>query len=320
VLDQEVLERYAPIVYFHPFERYFPCSLEWLLPHCCLRHTRGSLRILQPTQKDLLANWQADHPQGSTPYLDISSSGYGGHLESAPCYVAVQEWDECYEMTYLMLYAYQGPQTAHWHLSRRPYDCLIRDFGRHQGDLEWVSLSLDKSSLHPLEIGLQAHGRVRVVPWSQCPRQQDHPLVRSALHGHSCALQGEPDRVVQRRLGGVLSICDLYSSAGQIWRPQVRRIGLDAGGEPISDEVWAKFQGRLGRAMDNHFRRMTRLDGEPMGLVPRLLGRLLRLAEVQGWLPRHIRHAEGTPAPGDPGRWFIHGPRMSGKPLRGCPY
>lgn len=315
---QDLLERYAPIVHFHPRERYFPCSLEWLLQHCCLRHTRTSLRILRPTQADLLTHWQAYHPDGSTPYLDISSSGYGGHLESAPSYVTVQEWDRCYEVTYLMLYPYQGPQTARWHWAGRAYDCMILDFGRHQGDLEWVSLSLDKDSLQPFEVGLQAHGKVRTVAWKSCPKDGDRPLIRAALHGHASALQGEPDRVVHRRLGP-LSICDLYGD-GQVWRPRVRRIGLDERGEPISAEVWAKFQGRIGRALDNHFRRLTRLDGEPMGLLPRLLGRLVRLAEVRGWLPQSIRHAEGTPGPGDPGRWFMHGPRRSGSPLRQCPY
>lgn len=320
LLSQALLERYAPVVHFHPLERYFPCSLDWLLSHCCLRHTRSCLRILQPSQRDLLTHWQAYHPGGSTPYLDIAASGYGGHPESAPLYVTVQEWDDCYEATYLMLYAYQGPQTAHWHWSRYPYDCLIRDFGRHQGDLEWVSLTFDKASLQPREIGLQAHGKVRAVPWSNCPRTQDHPLVRVALHGHACALQGEADRVVHRRLGGLLSICDLYSDGGKVWRPPLRLLGLNEQGEPISQEVWAKFQGRIGRPLDNHFRRLTRLDGEPVGLLPRILGRLIRLAEVRGWLPRFIRQAEGTPALGDPGRWFNHGQKRSGNPLRQCPY
>lgn len=320
MLSQQLLKRYAPIVAFHPSERYFPCSVEWLLSHSCLRHSRTALRILKPTQTDLLTHWQAHHPSGSTPYLDISPSGYGGNLEQAPLYVTVQEWDHCWEITYLMLYAYQGAQTARWHLSRRPYDCLIRDFGRHQGDLEWICVTLDKERLEPMEIGLQAHGRVRTVAWAGCPRQGDRPLVRVALNGHACALQGEPDRVVHRRLGGLLSICDLFASDGPVWRPALRLVGLDEQGQPLNDEVWAKFQGRLGRPLDNHFRRLTRLDGAPMGLLPRLLGRLVRLAEVRGWLPQSIRHAGGTPGLGDPGRWFIHGTRRSGNPLRQCPY
>ena len=319
MLSPEVLERFAPIVYFHPLERYFPCSLEWLLQHCCLRHTRAALRVLRPTQADLLTHWQAHHPDGSTPYLDIAASGYGGHLDSAPCYVTVQEWDSCYEITYLMLYAYQGAQTAHWHWSRRPFDCLIRDFGRHQGDLEWVCVCLEKHNLEPREVGLQAHGQVRAVPWRSCPHEGDRPLIRVALHGHASALRGEPDRVVHRRLGP-LTICDLYQDGGPVWRPALRRLGLDESGEPLGAEVWAKFQGRIGRSLDNRFRRLTRLDGQAPGLLPRLLGWLARAAEVRGWLPAAIRRAEGTPAPGDPGRWFVHGPRRSGEPLRRCPY
>ena len=66
--------------------------------------------------------------------------------------------------------------------------------------------------------------------------------------------------------------------------------------------------------------RLTRLDGGPMGLLARLLGRFVRAAEVRGWLPEAIRQAEGTPGPGDPGRWFIHGKRRSGNPLRQCPF
>ena len=319
MLSQEVLDRYAPIVCFHPLERYFPCSLEWLLQHCCLRHTRTSLRILRPTQADLLTHWQAYHPEGSTPYLEIAASGYGGQLASAPCYVTVQEWDRCYEITYLMLYAYQGAQTAHWHWSRRPFDCVIRDFGRHQGDLEWVSVCLDKQTHEPLEVGLQAHGKVRVVPWVACPREGDHPRVRAALHGHASALCGEANRVVHRRIGP-LSICDLFEDGGEVWRPELRRLGLDENGQPLGGEVWAKFQGRIGRSLDNHFRRLTRLDGEPLGLLPRFLGWLVRAAEVRGWLPAEIRQAEGTPGPGDPGRWFVHGQKRSGNPLRRCPY
>lgn len=319
LLEQELLDRHAPIVAFHPLERYFPCSLEWLLQHCCLRHTRTALRILRPAAGDLLTHWQADLPQGSTPYLDISSSGYGGQLEEAPCYGTVQEWDNCYEITYLMLYAYQGSATACWRWSWKPYDLLIRDFGRHQGDLEWVSVCLDKQNLQPLEIGLQAHGKVRAVPWGLCPREGERPLIRSALHGHASSLLGEPDRVVQRRVGP-LDICDLYGRGGAVWRPGVRRVGLDEHGEPLGEELWAKFQGRIGRSLENRFRRLTRLDGEPLTLGPRMLGQLVRWAQARGWLPNWIGQAEGTPGPGDPGRWFMHGTRRSGLPLRQCPY
>ena len=319
LLDSTILERYAPLVSFHPNERYFPCSVEWLLAHACLRHTRNSLCIWQPTQADLLQHWRAYHSEGSTPYLDISCAGYGGNLKEAPLYVAVQEWDYCFEITYLMLYAFQGPQTACWRLSRRPYDCLIDDLGRHQGDLEWVCVTLDKQRLEPTEIGLQAHGRVRTVDWAQCPRQAERPLVRVALHGHACALQGEADQVVHRRLG-ILNICDLYGSGGPVWHPQLRRVGLDEAGEPISEEVWVKFQGRLGRPLDNHFRSITRLDGAPPGAIPRLLGKLVRGLDRSGWLPPALCRAEGTAALGDPGRWFVHGTRPGGNPLRQCPY
>lgn len=64
------------------------------------------------------------------------------------------------------------------------------------------------------------------------------------------------------------NIIDLVSKkAGAAWTPynsenQLVPIGLDTNGNPINEEVWAKFSGRIGNNRINNFSSATYANGQ----------------------------------------------------------
>ncbi len=45
--------QYSPIIYIHSEERYFPCSINWLLNYSTLIDFNDNTRISKPTHKDI---------------------------------------------------------------------------------------------------------------------------------------------------------------------------------------------------------------------------------------------------------------------------
>lgn len=65
---------------------------------------------------------------------------------------------------------------------------------------------------------------------------------------------------------GVAEVIDLLSQAGNEWRPfdladGIKAIGLDASGQPINDQLCAKYAGRLGDQRHNNLTSATYVNG-----------------------------------------------------------
>lgn len=279
------IEELAPILHFHTREKYFPCSLEWLLQHSWLRHSRLPLAWERPDCQALVCYRQAEYSLDFFPYLEIDAGARGGQrLGQSPLYYLVQEWDNCLEVVYLVLYAFQGGQTAR--LAGR--DCLLNDLGQHEGDLEWTTVVLHKESAEVLAVGFSAHGRTLYYPPGRCQWQHGRPLVWVSLNGHATAPDCHPRVQFEAPM---LRVLDLFSAQGPRWQPTCL---VDLRAQP-----WSVFEGRLGRDRLNRVTVLTGLDGRPL---PGPLQALARLAEKH--LPLALRRGEGTPAPFAPGRLF----------------
>ena len=264
----DVVKQFAPIVIFSQYEAYFPCSIEHLLGgENCQLQVDGGPTINNPTQHDLY-----EYPQGAN-HVIIDPSQYAGTLKTdpggTPLYYAVQEFDDGIEIDYIFLYAYQGGQTF-WATAPYPFDPVTWTYGVHQGDLERIAVRLVPAAgggYRLLEVCYERHGDETWFPRGQVPMQDGRIVVCSAMYGHSStnalkqvtgAHKGCP--VVDDGNYLALQVVSVLASEptppeALVWNPAkdspLVQIGLDWNGEPVNDQVWAKYAGHLGKLQQN---------------------------------------------------------------------
>ena len=323
IITREQAARFAPIISFHVNERFFPCSIDWLLRRSTLRNKDDQgFALRHPQQQDLLTH------SGGRYFLDIEAAANPGQplLEqqvTAPMYVAAQEWDDCIEITYAMLYAYQGGQTCRGLKPDDYFNAVVDNYGHHQGDLEWVSVLASKDYERLLAVGYASHGHVTYYRPQDCLIEGTHPRARAALNGHA-SLNGKnknpEDWVKTDGVPLVVDIIDLISEAGPAWAPyrspetMLAIIGLDQDGKPVSDQLWAGFRGRLGIHQENDFTAATQVNGQPLPRQQDDFAKLIiGLGKATGMLPESLRSGDGPEGPG--ARDFVQGLRRQGNRL-----
>lgn len=322
VITREQAARFAPIVTFHPDEKHFPCSVDWLLQRAQLRkRDDADFHISAPPQAALAEFNSGDY------FLDVSAEAWPGEAlddkhVTTPMYVAAQEWDDCIEITYVMLYAYQGGQTCVG-LIGELFHAIANHYGKHQGDLEWVAVRVSKDYEQVHSVGYAAHGHVTYYAPQDCLMEGRHPLVRAALSGHAShnGKDRKPqDWVYSYQLPEVFGITDLFADSGAIWAPHrqpdrmLEIIGLDDAGVPVSDQVWARFRGRLGKREEIRFVNATRLDGGELRFDQTIVVHtIVALGKVLNLIPEDLSEGVGPEGPG--ARDFVQGLRRQGAVL-----
>ena len=242
--------------------------------------------IAHPRQEDLAA-----HKAGGY-HLDIEEAAYPGQIDgeeiAAPMYFTVQTAaDHSYvDITYVMLYAFQGGQPCRAHTPFTDFNCIVWDYGRHQGDLEWVTVRLDRNLSAIQSVGYACHGSIEADHgggwWPTDPdparggatylREGERPIVRVTRNGHSCRNgwnTGSDIGWVTTTGAVVVDILDLFSNLDSCptWRPfdpghpgGLVPLGLTADGQPVN-EPWALFAGRIGRLERNSYKYATYVNG-----------------------------------------------------------
>jgi len=165
---EAIVKRYAPLVRLHQNERYFPCGIEYLLQNSVLRN-EGDFERNDPTQADLQKYCETGY------YVEVNSSQYGGMIENgkvtAPIYYAIQEYADSIQISYLMLYAYQGAQTCRQLLFGNEFNFVANTLGVHQGDLELVVVTLAPNGpgeYRVASVGYEAHGHMKYLRVPTC--------------------------------------------------------------------------------------------------------------------------------------------------------
>jgi hypothetical protein len=322
IITHEQAARFAPVVGFHVNENFFPCSIDWMLERSTLRNKEdGGFHRHQPKQSDLAEF--SEHKY----FLDIDHAAWHGQpldgkKVTAPMYVAAQEWDDCIEITYVMLYAYQGGQTCRGLKIGQHFNAITNDYGKHQGDLEWVTVQVSKDYEKVLGVGFASHGDVAYYAPQDCLMEGTHPHVRVALNGHAC-INGKNknpnDWIITYEIPAAVAVIDLITEPNATWAPHLHPaamlhiIGLD-NGQPLSDQVWARFQGRLGIDQENNFKRATEVDGSPLSSSQEAFADLIiGIGTALGKIPDSMRHGVGPEGPG--ARDFVNGLRRQGSRL-----
>jgi hypothetical protein len=189
----EQVQRFAPEVRFHAAERFFPVSALSL----------------------------AFEPGRPHPFVP------------APMYVSVEPCADasCIDLRFVMLYAYNGPQTLRTARGYDDFNLLASGLGEHAGDVETVTVRVTPDLESVLSVRFDAHGRGRRFGREQVAFVNDpvtgrptHPIVRAALHSHAmynAMERSHQDWVMQHQVAGVLSAVDLVGSddGGARWQP-----------------------------------------------------------------------------------------------------
>lgn len=221
----------CPTVVFHESEQFFPCSVDHLLKDSSLiRRRRGvpdgtnDFHVGDATLQELATYLNDDQYEN---FLDIFPTQYSGHapvggIVNAPVYIAFVETEDLFvDVYYIFLYAYQGSQTFRCTPPiAKHFNCIAREYGRHQGDLEHFIVRTDPSFSAVLSVAYEAHGQ---LAWyfpgdasSPCPAlpagvtlikgegvqcaagdypvQDGHPLVYASLLNHGNYFLEQPTR------------------------------------------------------------------------------------------------------------------------------
>jgi hypothetical protein len=234
----------------------------------------GFAGIKSPKQSDLAA-----HSDGGY-FLEVNPAAYRGQIENgkvtAPIYYTVQEAVDHVDITYIMLYANQAGQPSRALRAGTDFNCILEAYGDHQGDLEWLVVRLSADLLTVKQVGYEAHGEVTFYNPGAYQAEDGRAVVRAARCGHACRNGFGMNPIDWINLGGqpgIAEVIDLISQGGNVWRPfeqpdGVRAIGLDATThQPINDQLWAKYSGRLGDQRHNNLDSATYVNGHNLNTL-----------------------------------------------------
>lgn len=194
---RQVAEDFGPLVHLASGERFEPTTADHFISNSVLMFTPAANCphpvIAEPVDAARLSagyvateaadkcsgskkTWQSNQPSRPTDrdgvgfYLDIDASAHNGIGTTAPAYV--QYKDQSYVM-YWLLYAY----------NQQPVGAVDQLFD-HEGDWERVAVLLDAAD-KPTDVVYFGHGGQCRIPWSQAPKEGNHPIAYSAKGTHA---------------------------------------------------------------------------------------------------------------------------------------
>ena len=196
----ELWRTYAPRVFFDPQERYLPTSVEHIVEHATLHSNGFAYTDLTVDSPELTAADPGDH-------LTIDTAAWGGmapvahpelsgHLLSeAPMYVTQETKADTIEITYWMVYAYNGCALAqvksHGVWFARIWRSAVTEIfewcpgGTHQGDIERVRVEVDRSTHQPISVTFRRHSKETTLAWNEVGKTGTHPHVFPGLNSHA---------------------------------------------------------------------------------------------------------------------------------------
>jgi hypothetical protein len=301
-LTPEHLLRFAPKVTFHPSERHFPCSIEWMLSDAVLRR-RSDPNFLRELKGDPNLLGDGDPANGEDYYVDINPSRYHGFQPDqygrihAPMYVAVQFLGPFIDINYFFLYAFQSSQPINVMNPLKNFRCTAHDFARHAGDLETITVRVFATRPDVIcAVGYEQHGTKHWYGVGEFESEGDRPVVRAALNlhpsynGQGYNQSGDDWHILAE--DDFLDIVDVIRrDSGAVWAPhedsELVLIGRDdKTGQPLTDAKWVTFTGRFGTKWQNSLTKVTALDNGPLeGWQAAQVAAMTTIAEILGKLP-----------------------------------
>lgn len=280
--EQQIIDRFSPVVKLHPAEHFFPTDVHTFANHSVLMydHTESHHRCVVVEETSGAATLHAQtHPAdasctlrgkcthsgplmysrndgnisdgGSRFYQKIRSEEYyfgadGVNVKDVPAYAHVHP---AANNAHAGLIAVQF-----WFLYafNGPTDIL---FGQHEGDWEHVSLVVHPHTLQVHEAYFAAHSHEALwIPASNVTfADGTHPVVYSAKYSHASY---ESAGIKRRKIaGGIVS--DTCADGGIVWRPKAINVGEQL--KPMRFHDWLLYNGKWGSEDE----RPSFLNGSP---------------------------------------------------------
>lgn len=221
-----LIQKYKPIIIFHPDERYLPASMEFMVENSAL-YKNGSL--IAETGKITVE--QMEMNAGTN--LKIDNKHYNGqltkdNLDNIPIYVKVKENEKYHEITYIVYFMYNYG-----------YNICGKLTGDHDSDLEHISVLIDKKSEDLIAVYYSYHSEGIWRYKKDIPMKNGHPLVWCAKDSHAFYPYTRPHF-------RVFCFANDYMGNGIEWNPQLV-IDVDT-----EKPYWMKYKGQLSmNGIDN---------------------------------------------------------------------
>jgi hypothetical protein len=264
-IEEELVQRFAPIIILHPDDNYRPANILWYLPRVRMRfNVKGRLddQILKQGEVNtltLITQSNRDQFSGLTAaptdfFLEHTDKGGGDHLDdyrsqtrngtSSSCWVCythvrpapAEQYQGMYDVQYIFFYAYNGDMV--WGTIE----------SAHEADFEHITVRVedDLKTIH--RIYYSAHdveGRWYARETSPGAKdgygvtEEGRPLVYSALDSHaSYPWPGEWDRIRMPN--------DFTRDGGPEWDCKTNIINLGEKLFPMEDVNWLQYSGHWG--------------------------------------------------------------------------
>ncbi len=251
--DLELARRYAPVLYFHPAEVFFPQPVDVIVEQARLRQARrlwfGVNVLLHLDVPDLLGL-----PSDGSYFLDVwfgddGSSAYTNYSAHQAYYQA-------------MLSPQAGglPITAYAHVVREGAHTTIQYwllyfyndwFNKHEGDWELVQVMLDANGEPEWVVLGQHHGGTRRA-WASAPVEEGtHPVAYVARGSHANYFAGDEIYPNGRTIGN--SRIEILDRTGNAFRTIPRIILIPDREQLLADPAawpgaeWLPYRGRWGQ-------------------------------------------------------------------------
>jgi hypothetical protein len=244
--EKLISSRFAPLVIFHPSERFFPCSVEWFATQCYLvkRENDVLTHIKQIDDVSELGNLK--YEEGITYKLKPIHTGkklkqfyageplVGGYYSDAPVYANFVKKDENHAVIqYWFFYSYNGPTVGYQE----------KGIGIHEGDWEHIDVHIHKKdgSFEIEKVFYAAHRQARhgkyVLPDKMVYYKGTHPIVYSAKYSHA-SLPNIPT-LINAEL-------DTAGIGKTYWPTYNHVVLIGTKDNPKPGQEWIKFNGSWG--------------------------------------------------------------------------
>lgn len=231
---EDLVNKYKPILYLHSKEEAYPSSIEFIMENSTINKKTGEI-LEQVVSNDIIYDKYKDNSGSDTEIvLKNEDLRYGERdLSKDPIYSYVLEKDSEIHIFYVFLYPYNSSKNI----------AGIRKVGAHFGDLEHMTVVLDKTTKNIKEIFYSAHGNEegRWVKKEDAPFEGDRPIGYIAMGSHATY----PKTGVVFRYYGFAN--DLVEK-GIKWDPQVIQVYNNANDKFDKSKMgWIYYGGRIGK-------------------------------------------------------------------------
>jgi hypothetical protein len=221
-----LIKKYAPIIYFHPDEQYFPSSVEWYLEHGYLQDDKGVRTKVTPSGIEYVMGTGIKNGASKFWFGPDNEIMQKGNLENAKTYVHIYHPPlirDRFDIQFWFFYPFKGADRISASIGQIwNKTSVVVPFGEQFGYWEAVIIRFKSSTLAPIGVYLSQYGDYPFFTLnSKHLTHGRHLKVYSALNSHGNFLIAGSNLIPQTHLvvsplGNYdIATCSLCSDGGK---------------------------------------------------------------------------------------------------------